>query len=135
VAAPTAFYHTAAFGLSSTTAFATPPAGKALIIRSIQVDVFNDPTPGEGQHMHVYADATCSTPVADVNPPGIGVTVLPFDRGVAIRAGSGMSASVGGKVGAEIFVDGYTVPASAVPAAAHVHVKGAQKQQQRPIII
>ena len=33
------------------------------------------------------------------------------------------------KVGAEIVVDGYTVTASAVPAAAHVHVKGAQKQQ------
>jgi hypothetical protein len=45
---PGSFFHSAAFGLSDGSgcvAIARPPAGQALIVTQVRVDVFNDPTP------------------------------------------------------------------------------------------
>ena len=119
--APSSFVHGAAFGLSGTRGcvkIATAPADKAMIVKQVKVDVFADPSPGIGQTVELFSDGSCLTLVADLNPPGLGQTVVPFDPGVGIKAGSSMSAIVSGSVQAETYTDGYLVSASLVPAAA-----------------
>jgi hypothetical protein len=98
------------------------------IIRNVKVDVFTDPTPGAGQRVDIFAGNACGILVADVNPPGVGVTLWPFDPGVAIPAGSSLSVNVAGAVQAEVYADGYTVPAAAVPATLPAHTTGVQRQ-------
>jgi hypothetical protein len=79
--------------------------------------VYQDPSPGISQLVALYDDTTCSDLIADVNPPTIGETVLPFDPGLAIAAGSALSMITNGSVAAEVYTDGYSVPANQVPAA------------------
>jgi hypothetical protein len=117
LAAPSAYIH--AFGFNngpSCQAVATPPAGKAMIVRDVRIDVYQDPSPGISQLVALYNDTTCSNLVADVNPATIGETVLPFDPGLGVAAGSALSAITNGSVAAEVYTDGYSVPSNQVPA-------------------
>jgi hypothetical protein len=66
----------------------------------------------------LYDDTTCSNLVGDVNPPTVGETVLPFDPGLGIASGSGLSMITNGSVAAEVYTDGYAVPPGQVPVAA-----------------
>ena len=121
LATPASYSHSAAFNVDSTRAWvqiATPPTGKAMIIRQVRVDVFADPSPGVGQNIQLYAGTGCSTTIADINPSGIGEVILPFDPGMALPAGAKLSANVFGSVKAEFFGDGYVVPSAQVPASA-----------------
>jgi hypothetical protein len=115
---PTAFLHFDAFGLDGSRGcfnFAAPPAGKAMVLKEIEVDVFADPSPGDAQTVEVFNGPNCTNLIADVNPPGIGVTDLPFDPGVGVAAGSELSVLASGSVQAEAYAFGYAVSASAVP--------------------
>jgi hypothetical protein len=118
IAPPSAYVHRFGFDNSSTCAvIAQPPTGKAMIIRDVRIDVFQDPSPGISQLVALYDDTTCSDLVADVNPPTVGETVLPFDPGLGIAAGSALSMVTNGSVAAEVYTDGYSVPSNQVPAA------------------
>jgi hypothetical protein len=99
---------------------ATPPAGKAIVLKQIELDVFAKPRPREGQTVEVLTGTTCSVLklISDVNPSTIGVTELPFDPGVGVPAGSGVSIVVSGWVQAEAYGFGYAVQSSAVPPSA-----------------
>jgi hypothetical protein len=117
LAAPTAYVHRFGFDNSSScTVIAQPPTGKAMIVRDVRIDVYEDPSPGISQLVALYDDTTCSDLIADVNPPTIGETVLPFDPGVGIPAGSSLSMVTNGSVAAEVYTDGYSVPSNQVPA-------------------
>jgi len=129
LAAPSAFVHGSVLGMERpgcVLVFAAP-TGKALIVRDVRVDVYGDPTPGSGNTISFYTGTGCASIVADVNPPGVGETVLPFDPGLAIPQGQGLYATTGGNVEAETYADGYTVPATQVPASA-VRVTGHSAQ-------
>jgi hypothetical protein len=132
-AAPGSFVHGAAFGLSSTRGcvkIANAPADKAMIIKEVRVDVFADPSPGIGQTVELFSDPSCAVLVADVNPPGLGQTVVPFDPGVGIKAGSAMGAIVSGSVQAETYSDGYLVSSSLVPSAPPAGQQPAMRPRQ-----
>jgi hypothetical protein len=94
-----------------------PPAGKALIVRNAEIDTFDDPSPGFGQTVELFV-GPCGELVADVNPPEIGPTSLAWDPGLAVPAGSELSAVGTGSLSAEVYASGYLVSASSVPAAA-----------------
>ena len=118
LAAPSTYLHSRFFPIAgSCNVVATPPAGKAMIVRDVRIDVYQDPMPGSGQYVSLYSDNTCSSLVGDVNPATVGETVLPLDPGLGIPAGSGLSVLVGGSVGAEVYTDGYAVPSGQGPAA------------------
>jgi hypothetical protein len=133
-ASPATFLQSAAFGLNSgvaCTVIATPPSGKAMIVKRVLLDVFNDPSPGSGQRVDIFKGTNCNTVVADVNPPTVGATVIPFDPGLGIPAGSGLSVNIAGSVQAETYTTGYWVGASAVPASSEA--TGSEgSQNQRP---
>jgi hypothetical protein len=135
LAAPSAYLHSVKFAITSTSgcvAIAQPPANKAMVVREVKVDVFNDPSPGPSQNVEIFSGTGCNTFVGDVNPATVGETVLPFDPGLAVPAGSGLSAAAGGGVQAEAYVDAYQVPASAVPAGAAVAAHPVQRAPQAP---
>lgn len=123
VTAPANYFHASTFGISSSSAclvVATPPAGKALVVREVRLDVFADPTPGQANDIAIFRDATCNNAndiVADVNPATIGQIVIPFDPGIGVPSASHLSVVINGSVSAESYVDGYVVPSTAVPAA------------------
>lgn len=121
-AAPSAYLHTATFSITQARGcvqVAQPPTSQAMVVGDVRIDVFNVSTTGPDQDIALYGDSTCTTQVGDVNPATVGETTLPFDPGLAIPAGSGMSARALGTVEAEVYTDAFAVPASAVPAAAH----------------
>ena len=108
----------AALGPNACGAVATPPAGKALIVKTVSVDFFGA---AAGQYIGLSI-ASASTPcsgstVQYVDHPEVGLVVLPFEPGLAIPAGKVLAAnasSVGGT--RTVAVTGYTVAASSVPA-------------------
>jgi hypothetical protein len=106
---------------------AKPPAGKALVLTDIHLDVRVALATGIGEDLDFWisSDGTCdqatfTVTVDDVNPAGIGEIVLPMDTGLAIPAGEALCVLNGDSVNitAESYAFGYTVAPNAVPAAA-----------------
>lgn len=120
--APANYLHSTTFALTSSrgcVTVATPPTGKAMIVREVRVDAFSVTSPGPLENVAIYAGIGCSgSQVADVNPSTVGETVLPFDPGLGIPANSGLSAFVNGSVQAEVYTDGYAVGSTLVPSSA-----------------
>jgi hypothetical protein len=121
LAAPSTYVHSTTLDLTGSSGcveIATPPSGKAMIVRDVKIDVYSDPSPGSAQHVNIYDGTKCSLAalVADVNPATVGETTLPFDPGLGVPANSGLSTFVGGSVEAEIYTEGYSVAPSQVVA-------------------
>jgi hypothetical protein len=97
---------------------ATPTAGKALVIKTLHIDTFDDPTPGAAQNLFLYygpASAPCTTLFDDVNPGGVGVTSFDFGNGLALPAGSRLAIIAGGQVKAEAYAFGFEIAGSGAP--------------------
>jgi hypothetical protein len=101
----------------SAVALATPPAGGAMVVTSVNVSVYSAPSPGPSDFAEfVIGSGGCTTFVGPfehaIYPSGIGSTQLTFDPGVVIPSGDVLcgGASV---VGAYADATGYTVPAAA----------------------
>jgi hypothetical protein len=103
-------------------AIAEAPSWAALIVTTIHVGTFVDPTPGSGQFIQlVITTGGCPGGQVgsfnlDVHPGAIGETDIPITPGVAVPAGDILCAGGVGSVQADISVTGYTVPSSEVPA-------------------
>jgi hypothetical protein len=93
----------------------TVPGGQAAVIRQIRVNVTADPTPGAADAVVLFTGSTCTTQVARVNPPGLGLTVIPFDPGLAFKAPTRLFVSASGGLEADVTADGYLVPATELP--------------------
>ncbi len=94
----------------------TPPAGKALILTSVVVNSYKNPTPGLGEFVRVNmaSSADCSanpSTVFTVNPGGIETQDYQFDPGIVVPAGQSLRVSAGGSVRGELYGSGYLVPA------------------------
>ncbi len=94
----------------------------ALVVSTIHLDTFADPTPGIGQFVSLsdWRGANCigspaGTYFQYVNPGGIGETDIPLERGLGVPAGGSFCAETTGGVKMDISVSGYTVPANSVP--------------------
>jgi len=119
-AAPSNLVHIAALQVQNfaCVVIARPPAGKALIVQQIRLNVFQ--AAASGDRALIYANPTCADSgiISIVNEPAIGQLTVPLAAGAAIPAGSAVSLIVAGTFQIEAFIDGYVVPASQVPAAA-----------------
>ena len=113
----TALFRGSAFPPSNgiCTPVATPPAGKALIIKSVVLDTYNIASPGIGKNTLFWVGINpCQTLVLDINPPGVGVISVPFEPGLAVPTGKRLWVSAGA-ISTEVYVFGFTVPADTVP--------------------
>jgi hypothetical protein len=125
-AAPTAFFQSGSIEVgSSFTPVAVPGPVSGLIVTTVHVNTFVDPTPGSGQNvqLRVSANNVCTgaqvgTYYQFVNPGSVGETDIPLAPGLGIPAGGALCALASGSVLAEATVSGYTVPAGTVSAAA-----------------
>jgi hypothetical protein len=123
LAAPANVYHSHVIDPQGCVTVATPPIGRALIVTQVRIDTYSDPFPGIGQNVVLDTGPRCQHGLnADVNPPGVGLTVLPFTPGLGIPDGGELDAQEFGSLHVEIYVDGFTVqpgnvPRSLTPAA------------------
>ena len=131
---PTSFFHSTTLGFthaSGCVLIAAPPSGKALIVHEVRIDAYADPSPGESQNVVMYAGTDCTGAIiGDVNPPSLGATTVPFDPGLAVPSGSGLSANINGNVAVEVYVDGYSVASSVAPAVGQTFVVHGRPQQR-----
>jgi hypothetical protein len=100
------------------TPVATPPAGKALIIKSVALNTYSVISPpGSGRNGVFYLGTNgCEVIVLDINPPGVGPINQPFEPGLGVPAGKRLWVSAN-NISAEVYTFGYSVLASAVPAS------------------
>jgi len=96
---------------------AVPPTGKALIVRQVRLNVtlFSG-----GSAILIYPNGNCAagSQIGAVSLNSTGLTVVPFDPGLAIPSGGSLAITIVGGSSSTValaYVDGYTVPASEVP--------------------
>jgi hypothetical protein len=138
-AAPSAFFQNNSTTVTVSSGWvpvATPSAGSALIVTTIHVDTFYDPTPGNGQNVLFFIKTGTSCTGSQVgtyylwlNPGMIGETDIPLAPGLGIPAGDALCALGGGSLQAEVSVSGYTVPAGTVAAGALHPIQALPKQR------
>jgi hypothetical protein len=102
---------------------ATAPPSSALIITTLHVDIFGDPSPGVGQlvEFDVETGTTCGGSEVGsfrqtVNPPGLGEFDTSLAPGVAVPSGDVLCVAEDGSVLSEVSASGYIVPSAAVSA-------------------
>jgi hypothetical protein len=106
-----------------------PPAGKALVVTGIHIDVYTAPNPTTSSDFMLISrsnNGTCSFGTTDLNyeivdPLGRGVIDLRYDLpgGLPVPAGTAVCISkTAGGIGAELTAWGYSVASTAVPASA-----------------
>lgn len=105
--------------VTSCVAILTPPVGRAVVVRSIHINVYQNTTPGFGNNVLLYIGTGCVGGFLEaVNPATIGMVDLSYEPGVIIPAGSSLFANRQNNVAAEVLAIGYSVLASAaVPIA------------------
>lgn len=122
-AAPSTFFHSNALNLglsSGCVVLATPPTGKALVIREVKVDTVGNPATGGNavnNYVHLFSDTTCTHVIGGVHPGAVGLTVVPFDPGLGIPTKSGLSVKVTGALELDAYADGFSVPSAQVPSS------------------
>ncbi len=94
----------------------SPAPAKGFIGRQISVDPFSNPSPSSGDFVEIYLGSACAQTLVSSTPTTSDPITIPFDPGFAVPAGGGISLKVFGDLHISMFVYGYTVPASAVPA-------------------
>ena len=105
MANPASFFQNANAVLSDGFAkVATTPSGLALVVTMIHLDVWDDPSPGTGNYVVFLS----------TNPGSIGEIDVPLEPGLGIPSGDALCGVEGGKVQAQAWVSGYTVPSGDV---------------------
>src|SRR5207302_1964721 len=67
---------------SGCSVLATPPSGKGMVVRSVAVNVFENPSPGDSNWWPLYNDTTCGHLAATDNPGQVGCDSVSLDPGV-----------------------------------------------------
>ena len=103
---------------------ASAPSGKALVIKSLDLNTYANPTPGQAQNVQFYIGPTGSGPlapiVAQVNPPGLGLSPVDVGSGIIVPNGSSLWVDGNGSVQGLAFGFGFIVAAASVPAMTYV---------------
>ncbi len=137
MANPNSFFQSPSQNVTTSLApVATPPTGLALVVTTIHIDVYSDPSPGAGQYVVfvVETGTTCSGSMVgtfhpSINPGAIGPIDVPLEPGLGIPAGDALCGISGGSVGAVASVSGYTVPSSSVTSGPLHRVPALPKQR------
>ena len=122
-AAPANLWRAAASGGGGCTVIGTPPTGKAVVLKTVSVNLYSAPagTLSGGHFITLYNSKTCSgVPLWDFTPTQLGPQKLSLEAGVGIPSTAGLSTADfnGAGYGYEVYALGYTVSASAVPTSA-----------------
>jgi len=110
------------------------PSGHALVVTSIDIDIFVASLTGIGHNVEIAVSKTNNTcsatasdpashfPALDFNPGTIGLTVVPFQPGLVVPANRALCVlnSDPSHINAEVYVFGYQIPAGAAAAGAAV---------------
>jgi len=105
---------------------ASPPAGDALIVTTIHLNTFSDPTPGNTDSVTfvIESGTGCDSHKVVgsyfelVDPGSVGETEIPYNPGLAVPGGDALCAAAGDNLDVTITATGYTVPSKEVPAGA-----------------
>jgi hypothetical protein len=94
------------------------PKGDGLIIRSVTFNTLATTSTGSGYYTGLFTAKKCAADdyILDNNPAGTGETTVPLDPGMAIKAGTTLYVKAPFGVESEVYLNGYLVPAKAVPA-------------------
>jgi hypothetical protein len=102
---------------------AQPPSGSALILTSLAVTVYSNPSPGIGNGFvfDINSNNSCSGSLvgsfeAVVDISGLNVVNVPIGSGVAIPAGDALCGEAIGSPEANVWANGYVVPSGSVAA-------------------
>jgi hypothetical protein len=105
-------------GLDNCLPLTTNVGTRGYVIKQVVFNVFDNPSPGQGDYIALYADSSCTSVIAIQTPaPVVSTSVFPIDPGYAIQAGGGLWGEVFGQLQGGVTAYGYTVPASDVPFA------------------
>ena len=116
------------------TVIAKPKTSDALIITTIHLDVFADPTPGGNDYIVLYVGtgSTCGSQVGSwdhyVDPATMGEIDIPYAPGLVVAKGDALCGFVSDAVEAEASVSGYNVSSTDAPTAA-VHPLALSRQK------
>lgn len=95
-----------------------PPAGKALILKSVVLNTFAASSLG---YTVIYSGSSrCERYLASASRDTIGPVSYNLEPGIAIPAGHSVWAQSGNGINTEVFITGYTVPAAQVPTSATI---------------
>jgi hypothetical protein len=127
---PSTFVQTADVYPSTTpTPIAKPKTNEALIVTTVHVDVFEDPSPGAGQWVELTEEtgSTCTGSAVGafyhrINPGSVGEIDESFDPGLVVAKGDALCAEDYGSVDTEVDVSGYTVSSADAPTGAAHHL-------------
>jgi len=107
------------------------PNHNGLVITSVTFNAYTVPASGIGLYTGLYTKSTCAGPYfLDNNPGGVGETTVPFHTGLALKPGTSIFVESFSGVISEVYINGYLVPAKAVPAnrlPAALHASAAQR--------
>jgi hypothetical protein len=116
---PASYFHSSHLGISlngGCVQIAVPPSGKALIIKQVRVNADENPNPGNGSKVYVYANGNCAPGiVGSVTPQGLGLSTITFEPGLAVPSGGFLSAVAAGSLQADVYADGYVVASGVAP--------------------
>ncbi len=120
---PSSFYQnmTTGLGAGAYGFLLTPPTGLALVVTTIHIDVYSDPSPGGPDIVAfiIETGTSCSSSQVGsynqiIHPDSLGETEVSLEPGLGIPAGDALCGAQTGSVGAQASVSGYTVPSSSV---------------------
>ena len=94
-----------------------PPAGKALMLKTLTVSVTQNPSPGDTEYAAFYVGTECARYLTHHVPAQTGIETINFEPGVPIPDGEALWMLVGGDVAAYATAVGYLVPRGAVSAS------------------
>jgi hypothetical protein len=97
---------------------AAVPNGKALVVRQVRVMPTAQGNPTGYTIIEFYLGPACNIgPIGGVVPNAVGgqPLVVTWDPGIAVPAGGAVSYVNSTSYSVEVYLDGYTVPSSAVP--------------------
>ena len=108
------------------------PRNKGLIITSVTFNTISTPSTGGGYWSGLYTSSSCTgNYFLDNSPGGTGEITVPLNPGLALTSGTGVYVAPQGGVEIEVYINGYLVPAAAVPSNRLPAVTHAGAAQQR----
>jgi hypothetical protein len=95
---------------------ATPSAGNAVVIQSLSMDFYYNPTAETTDYGALSTGTTCSADIDLISAPpgGVGHVSIPYEPGLISTTGFSISRP-GGDTYFNVTATGYEIPASSLP--------------------
>jgi hypothetical protein len=108
------------------------PKNDGLVLTSVTFNTYTVPSTGGGYYTGLFTNSNCTGGYFLDNDPGaVGETTVPLNPGMALKSGTGIYVESFSGVASEVYINGYLVPAKAVPSnrlPAVAHASAAQRR-------